>query len=122
MNELQQDPSTRVLIRAFARLDKVALGVSVGAVAGVAVFFATLLLVIKGGSPLGPNLALLSQYFIGYKVSLLGSVVGLLYGFASGFVLGWLVAFLRNLMVSFFIYTIKLKAQLASLDDVIGHP
>ena len=52
-------------------------GLTLGLVCGLALFLATNWLVIKGGKPVGPHLALLSQYFIGYRVSFLGSVIGL---------------------------------------------
>ena len=59
-------------------------GLTLGIVCGLALFLATNWLVLKGGKPVGPHLALLSQYFIGYRVSFLGSFVGFLYGFALG--------------------------------------
>jgi hypothetical protein len=109
-----------LIIKAFARIDRVALGVAVGATMGCAIFLATLILVARGGDPVGPNLALLGQYFIGYTVTVKGSLVGLLYGFVCGFVIGWLLAFLRNLFVALYIYTVKLKTNLASLNDILG--
>jgi len=61
--------SDELIIQAFARLDKMALGVSCGMTAGVLVFVATAVLILKGGSTIGPHLDLLNQYFIGYAVS-----------------------------------------------------
>ncbi len=58
-----------LLIQALAKLDKVALGIAVGILFGFSVFAATLILVIKGGNQVGPNLGLLSQYFIGYGLT-----------------------------------------------------
>jgi hypothetical protein len=113
--------SDELLIQAFAKLDKVALGLAVGLIAGLALFFATVFLLLKGGNVIGPNLALLSQYFGGYTVTWKGSVIGLAYGFVFGFVLGWCTAFLRNLFVAIYIYTVKLKANLMSINEFIGH-
>src|SRR5215471_653743 len=86
------------LTRAFRKIDRAALGFSVGTVGGLALFLATLALVVKGGAVVGPTLALLAQYFPGYTVTPLGSLVGLFYGFISGFVGGWLFAALRNVL------------------------
>ena len=85
-----------VLTRVFRKLDRVAFGVSVGAVAGLILCLATLTLVWRGGDVVGPNLALLGQFFPGYSVTPEGSVLGLAYGFLVGFLLGWGFAFLRN--------------------------
>ena len=84
-------------------LNAKALGLVIGIISGLAIFIATNWLVLKGGEKVGPHLALLSQYFIGYKVSFLGSLIGFAYGFAlgtlSGTLLGWIynkITFLRN--------------------------
>jgi len=70
-----------------------ALGLVLGLLSGMVVFVATNWLVIKGGDPVGPHLSLLGQYFIGYRVSFLGSLIGFAYAFAlgaaSGVVIGW---------------------------------
>jgi hypothetical protein len=81
------------LANVFVKLDRVALGVSVGTATGLLLFLATLLLVLGGGSPV---LTLLGQYFPGYDVTMSGTVVGLAYGFAAGFAIAWAFAFLRN--------------------------
>ena len=85
----------------FLRLDRLALGLSLGTVAGVFLCVATLILVLKGGDVIGPNLQLLSQYFPGYRVTLFGSLTGLGYGFVAGLVFGWVVAFVRNAALFF---------------------
>lgn len=82
--------------RVFAKLDRPAFGISLGSATGAAVYIATLWLVLKGGEVVGPNLGLLSQYFLGYTVSPPGSLLGLAYGFAAGFVFGWTFAFFQN--------------------------
>jgi hypothetical protein len=83
----------------FPRLDPVALGISVGITAGVAIFAATLFLVIRDGMTDGPNLALISNFLPGYTITLWGSVVGLLGLFTFGFFFGLLFAYLRNVAV-----------------------
>ncbi|MGH9957136.1 MAG: hypothetical protein ACREBC_08395 [Pyrinomonadaceae bacterium] len=109
----------RVIIEAFAKLDKIALGLAVGAVAGLAVFVATVLLVLKGGEVVGPNLVLLSQFFIGYTVTIEGAFIGLTYGFVFGFILGWLIGFLRNSLLFAYLLTLKTRANLTSSLDSI---
>jgi protoporphyrinogen oxidase len=98
-----------VFANAFAKLDRLALGLSMGVIGGLLLFVATLALVIKGGEVVGPNLQLLENYFPGYSVTALGSLVGLIYGFLAGFVAGWGFAFLRNITV--FFYTARLSGQ-----------
>jgi hypothetical protein len=67
------------------RFNALASGVVAGVLAGGGLFLATNWLVLKGGDPVGPHLALLGQFFPGYRVSFAGSLVGLVYGFALGF-------------------------------------
>lgn len=89
------DPRVRIL-----RLDAVAQGVTTGVVAGVGVFVATNWLVLKGGAVVGPNLALLGQFFLGYRVTFVGSIVGFLWAFAYGFAAGYLVSRVYNWVVA----------------------
>jgi hypothetical protein len=71
-------------------------GLTLGIVCGLALFLATNWLVMKGGEPVGPHLSLLSQYFIGYRVSFIGSFVGFLYGFALGTITGSFIGWFYN--------------------------
>ena len=71
-------------------------GLTLGIVCGLALFLATNWLVLKGGESVGPHLALLSQYFIGYRVSFLGSFIGFFYGFAVGTLCGSLMGWMYN--------------------------
>jgi hypothetical protein len=111
--------SEALLRSVFARLDRLALGIALGTWSGLALFFATLLLVVKDDRPIGPTLGLLNQYFPGYTVTWTGSILGLAYGFVSGFVIGWLVAFLRNLVISTYLRVIKLKSDLTSMSHFL---
>ncbi len=83
----------------FSKIDRVSFGLSIGVTMALALFIATVFLVIKGGGNVGQNLTLLNQYLPGYTVSVLGSFVGLFYGGLIGFALGWMFAFLRNSFV-----------------------
>jgi len=111
-----------VIIKALAKLDGVALGIAVGLLFGLVVFLATVVLVVKGGEVVGPNLGLLSNYFIGYEVTLQGSLIGFIYGFGSGFVLGGLIAFLRNTVISIYLHLVKLRTSVNAVNDFLDHP
>lgn len=110
--------STEILRKAFCRMDKLAFAVAVGAVSGLTVFIATLWLIIKGGAVVGPHLSLLSNYFVGYSVSVKGSFIAFAYSFSWGFLFGWLFAYLRNLLLAYYIYRTKRKAEMLSLSDL----
>ena len=81
----EMGPVEEELTRVFMRIDRVALGLAAGAVGGLGLFLATLVLVLRGGPVIGPTLGLLGQYFPGYSVTAWGSLVGLFYGYVSGF-------------------------------------
>jgi hypothetical protein len=109
----------RLIIEAFAKIDGTALGLAVGSVGGLSVFLATIILVFKGGEVVGPNLALLGQFFIGYTVTTKGAFIGVVYGFIAGFLLGWLIGFFRNLLMSGYIRVLRTRATLTSSLDSI---
>jgi hypothetical protein len=76
-------------------------GLALGVIFGLGIFVATNWLIIKGGERVGPHLILLSQYFIGYKVTFLGSLIGAAYGFALGTICGSLMGWIYNKIVKF---------------------
>lgn len=82
------------------RLNAVILGLILGILLGFGIFLATIILLVKGGEVVGPHLALLGQFFIGYQVTFAGSIIGLLYGFGLGFVIGYIIASLYNWMAN----------------------
>lgn len=82
------------------RLNAAISGVVNGIVMGGGLFIATNWLVLKGGDVVGPHLALLDQFFIGYTVTFWGSFVGLFYGFVTGFIIGYAIAILYNWLLS----------------------
>ncbi|MEM2125317.1 MAG: hypothetical protein QXQ53_02840 [Candidatus Methanosuratincola sp.] len=84
-----------VLVR-LMKLNATITGINLGLIFGLTIFLATNILLIKGGDVIGPHLALLGQYFIGYKVTFVGSMIGLLYGFGLGFIIGYAFARLYN--------------------------
>ncbi len=91
----------RMVREAFARFDPVALGTAVGSIAGVGLFLATLVLLLRGGKVVGPMLSLLGNYIIGYKVTWAGAFVGLFETAIFGFVFGYLLAQVINLAIGF---------------------
>ena len=78
------------------RLNAVISGIATALLFGLGLFAATNWLVLKGGPVVGPHLTLLGQFFIGYRVTFAGSVIGLAYGLVVGFVFGASVAWLYN--------------------------
>jgi protoporphyrinogen oxidase len=103
---------------AFANLDPVALGVSVGAVSGVTLFLATIILLLKGGEVIGPTLSLLNYYLIGFRVTWIGAFIGFVEGSCGGFILGYVFAFLRNLGMSAYAWLLTHRAERVLLEKV----
>jgi hypothetical protein len=112
-------PDEALLVKAFARIDAVAMGAALGLLLGLGILTATTILVVKGGDVVGPNLRLLGQYFPGYTVTPSGALAGLLYGAALGFALGWLAASLRNLLLRLYVAFARLRAQVSSFHDTL---
>lgn len=89
----------RRLEEALVRLNEHAWGIAFALLSGLTLFLATAILVIRGGDPVGPHLALLGIYLRGYEVTWVGAFVGLLYGLALGYVAGWAIGALYNRLV-----------------------
>lgn len=94
-------PPEEKLFSGVLVLNAKVLGLALGVIFGLGIFVATNWLIIKGGDRVGPHLILLSQYFIGYKVTFLGSLIGAAYGFALGTICGALMGWIYNKIVSF---------------------
>lgn len=92
-------PDARPAVRVL-RLEALVQGLAWGVVAGLGLFLATNFLVLKGGRVVGPHLALLRQFFIGYEVSFVGSLIGFAYAFLCGFVAGYVVSRVYNRIVA----------------------
>ncbi len=86
---------TRVLY-----LNAVIHGLVVGLLLGMGIFVATNWLILKGGEDVGPHLSLLGQFFIGYEVTFVGSLIGFAYGAVVGFCGGYLIARIYNWVAS----------------------
>jgi hypothetical protein len=82
-------------------LNAKAFGLVLGILCGLIIFIATNWLVLKGGEQVGPHLKLLSQYFIGYRVTFIGSLIGFAYGFAVGTLSGAFIGWIYNKIAAF---------------------
>ncbi len=106
----------------FAKLDPLALGTAVGIVSGLSLFLATIILLLKGGFVVGPNLSLLRHYFLGFRVTWSGAFIGLVEAGIGGFILGYLIAWLRNWGMRAYAFLLKKRAEAEAqrrlLDDV----
>lgn len=99
-------PDDEKLLRGVIRLNARVLGLVIGIVLGLMIFIGTNWLLIKGGPTtpdgrhlVGPHLKLLGQFFIGYRVSFLGSIIGFFYGFALGTLCGTAIGWIYNKIV-----------------------
>jgi protoporphyrinogen oxidase len=108
---LEETAVEEALARIFTKLDRVAFALAIGLGAGASLFLVTLLLAFRGGDGIVRILQLLRQFFPGYRVTVLGSVIGFLYAFVSGFIGGWSFAFLRNATMFIYIAWLERKAQ-----------
>ncbi|MBN2490317.1 MAG: hypothetical protein JXQ29_05665 [Planctomycetes bacterium] len=96
MNDTESRPVTHRLFTGVLILDAKVFGLALGILAALLVFVATNWLVIKGGEPVGPHLALLGQYFPGYRISLVGSLIGAGYALVLGTILGVATGWIYN--------------------------
>ena len=99
------------------KLNKTALGLTLGVICGAAVLLATAFSAWRGG---GEHLILLSGFYLGYSVTYTGALIGLIYGFIDGFIGGWLIAWLLN--VSFLVAQCALteSTTLIQLSGLLG--
>lgn len=105
MNNIPESEEEKILSE-IVKLDSTIFGLICGITFGLILFIATNWLIIAGGYKsqdghviVGPHLKLLSHFFIGYRVSFFGSIIGFLYGFASGSMIGTLIAWLYNKII-----------------------
>jgi protoporphyrinogen oxidase len=103
---------------AFARMDPVALGASLGLVGSVGLFLATSVLLLKGGKVVGPTLSLLDNYLIGFSMSWSGATVGSIEMAVWCFVTGYLLAGLRNTGMDAYAWLLQRRAQRDLLEKV----
>ena len=90
------EPEEEMMEKAVVRLNARLLGVVLGLLFGIGLFLATNMLVLKGGEQVGPHLVLLAQFFPGYRVTFLGSIIGFLYAFVVGYAIGAALGLVYN--------------------------
>ncbi len=91
-----------------------------GIVLGTIVFLATLVSIERDPYS-AEHLGLLSQFFVGYSVSLRGALIGLVWGFVTGYVLGWAFALLRNVAVWIYFISLRSRADMEQYSDFLDH-
>ena len=89
---MRKDDELNTLLRLNAR----AWGIAVGLIFGLGLFLATSLLLIKGGTIIGPHLALLGEFLPGYRVTWGGAFIGFVYMFVIGYAVGRIIGWVYN--------------------------
>ena len=82
--------------KAVVLLNAKLLGIVLGILFGTGLFLVTNFLVLKGGEHVGAHLGLLANFFPGYRVTFLGSIVGFCYAFVLGFLTGGIIGAVYN--------------------------
>jgi hypothetical protein len=90
------DRDEQILERAVLRLNAKLLGIVLGLLAGGGLFAATAILVFRGGPNPGEHLGLLAQFFPGYTITYMGSVIGFFYAFGVGYLVGAIIGVVYN--------------------------
>jgi len=85
--------------RAVAKMQTGVLTVVFALISGFGLFFMTVWLLIRGGRRVGLHLQLLGNYFPGYSVTWLGSVIGFFYAAIVGGAIGWAIGTIYNKVV-----------------------
>ena len=94
------DPALERLVqKRIRRVNEFGLAVAAGIVAGLVLFVGTIWLLLKGGPVVGPHLALIGQFFVGYRVSVLGSLIGFAWAAVTGFLIAYTGAWIYNRVV-----------------------
>jgi hypothetical protein len=93
------DRDEEKLIHAVVVLNAKVLGLILGIIFGLIIFIATNWLIIKDGPLMGQHLRLLGEFFIGYRVSFFGSIIGFFWGFAVGSLIGTTIGWIYNWIV-----------------------
>lgn len=88
--------SERDVQRSVIALNARAWCIAFGLVLGGGLLLATLFLVVKSGPNPGQHLRLLSVFFPGYSVTVVGALVGFVYAFVLGYALGRVIGLVYN--------------------------
>lgn len=96
MNDSLSREEQRIVTTVITQAHEQSWGIAVGLLLGLGLLTATVVLVLKGGDPVGPHLSLLGAYLPGYSVTFVGSLVGFVYMFVIGYGIGRSVVTLYN--------------------------
>ena len=96
MRQELSEQEQQTVRRAFERTSEQGCGLALGFLAALALFVATIILVVRGGENVGQHLGLLSVYLPGYSVTWPGAFVGAAYMFFLGYGAGRTIATLYN--------------------------
>jgi hypothetical protein len=91
-----QTPRPDELRTTLLKLNARAWGIALGLFFGLSLALATILLVFRGGTTVGPHLALLGIFLPGYRVSIAGAFIGFAYLFVIGYAIGRLIGLVYN--------------------------
>ena len=89
----------RLVRKTLLRMNEHGWGLAIGLLCGFGLFLATNWLVLRGGAGVGFHLQLLAVYFPGYRVTFLGSFVGLVYASIVGYAIGYAVSAIYNMLI-----------------------
>ncbi len=90
------EPEEEQLEHAVILLNEKLLGIVLGFLTGAGLFLMTNFLVLKGGPHVGAHLGMLGNFFPGYRVTFLGSIIGFCYAFVVGSVIGVVLGAVYN--------------------------
>ena len=90
------DPDEEQLEHAVILLNERLLGTVLGFLSGAGLFLLTNILVLKGGRRVGVHLGLLGNFFPGYRVTFMGSIIGFCYMFVVGLIVGVVLGSVYN--------------------------
>jgi hypothetical protein len=83
-------------IKAMNKCQPLALGIAVGVLWAIYVFFAGIVAIFGWGTTLVTTLASL---YIGYGASIVGAIIGAVWAFIDGFIAGVIIAWIYNFVV-----------------------
>lgn len=99
IEQSEEERAAKEVIRAVAKIQTSVMTVVFALFGGLGLFLMTVWLLIRNGPNVGAHLRLLGNYFPGYSVTWLGSVIGLFYGVVIGGLIGWAIGTLYNKIV-----------------------
>lgn len=113
--------SDEAVINAFRRLDKFGFATGVAVVWSLFTFVAICLIQYHGEDFGRQQLLFFGQIFPGYVPGSRGAIIGWAYTFLWGFLFGWFFSYLRNFCFSVYIFNIKRKSNMFTINDFFYH-